>query len=78
MNGVHARENEPVSHEPWEGQVFALRRAMGAWGKWNIDVTRHEGELVPAAEYLRISYYERQFAAFLGWARPPVKPRRIR
>jgi hypothetical protein len=55
MNGVHdmggmqgmgpiqAEANEPVFHEPWEGRMFALRRAMGAWGKWNIDVTRHEG-----------------------------------
>lgn len=77
MNGVHdmggmhgmgpiqEEKNEPVFHEPWEGRVFALRRAMGAWGKWNIDVTRHEVELVPPADYLRMSYYERQFAAFL-------------
>ena len=77
MNGVHdmggmhgmgpiqEEKNEPVFHEPWEGRVFALRRAMGAWGKWNIDVTRHEVELVPPVDYLRMSYYERQFAAFL-------------
>ena len=77
MNGVHdmggmhgmgpiqIEKNEPVFHEPWEGRVFALRRAMGAWGKWNIDSSRHEVELVPAAEYLRLSYYARQFAAFL-------------
>ncbi len=45
--------------------MFALRRAMGAWRKWNIDVSRHEVELVPPADYLRMSYYERQFAAFL-------------
>ncbi len=45
--------------------MFALRRAMGAWGKWNIDVMRHEVELVPPADYLRMSYYERQFGAFL-------------
>jgi nitrile hydratase subunit beta len=76
MNGVHdmggmhgmgpirEEKNEPVFHEPWEGRVFALRRAMGAWGKWNIDVTRYEVELVPTAEYLRMSYYERQLAAF--------------
>ncbi len=77
MNGVHdmggmhgmgpiqEEKNEPVFHARWEGRVFALRRAMGAWQKWNIDVTRHEVELVPAAEYLRMSYYERQLAAFL-------------
>jgi nitrile hydratase len=77
MNGVHdmggmhgmgpivEERNEPVFHHSWEARVFALRRAMGAWGKWNIDVSRHEVELVPPADYLRMSYYERQFAAFL-------------
>lgn len=77
MNGVHdmggmhgmgpiqVEEGEPVFHHPWEGRVFALRRAMGAWHKWNIDVSRHEVELVPPADYLRMSYYARQFAAFL-------------
>ena len=71
MNGVHdmggmhgmgpiQREaNEPVFHAPWEGRVFALNRALGAWGKWNIDASRHQKELIPAAEYLRMSYYER-------------------
>jgi nitrile hydratase beta subunit len=77
MNGVHDmggmhgmgpienEKNEPVFHEPWEGRVFALRRAMGAWRKWNIDATRHEIELVAPADYLRLSYYARQFVAFL-------------
>ncbi len=76
MNGVHdmggmhgmgpiqEEKNEPVFHHPWESRVFALRRATGAWGKWNIDFSRHEIELLPPADYLRMSYYERQFAAF--------------
>src|SRR5256884_8447951 len=62
MNGVHDmggmhgmapvqnEKTEPVFHAPWEGRVFALRRAMAAWGKWNIDATRHEVELIPPAE----------------------------
>jgi nitrile hydratase len=65
MGPIEEEENEPVFHHPWEGRVFALRRAMGAWHKWNIDVTRHEVELVPPADYLRMNYYERQFVAFL-------------
>lgn len=77
MNGVHdmggmhgfgpirAEKNEPVFHARWEGRVFALRRAMAAWGKWNIDVVRHGVELVPAADYLRLGYYERQLVAFI-------------
>src|SRR5215469_10713954 len=65
MGPIEKEENEPVFHEPWEARVFALRRAMGAWKRWNIDNTRYEVELVPAAEYLRLSYYARQFTAFL-------------
>jgi nitrile hydratase len=71
MNGIHdmggmhgmgpiQRElNEPVFHAPWEGRVFALNRAVGAWGKWNIDASRHVKELIQPEEYLRISYYEK-------------------
>jgi nitrile hydratase beta subunit len=65
MGPVQAEKNEPVFHARWEGRVFALRRAMAAWGKWNIDTTRYEVELVPPAEYLRSSYYERQLIAFV-------------
>jgi nitrile hydratase len=77
MNGVHDmggmhgmgpiehEENEPVFHARWEARIFALNRALGAWGKWNIDASRHSRELIPAAEYLRMSYYER-FLAGLG------------
>ena len=77
MNGVHdmggmqdmgpvkAERNEPVFHHSWEGRIFALRRAMGAWRKWNIDASRYAVELVPPVDYLRLSYYERQFVAFL-------------
>ena len=45
MNGVHDmggmqgmgaiwyEKDEPVFHAPWEGRVYAMNRAMGAWGK---------------------------------------------
>ncbi len=71
MNGVHDmggmhgmgpieyEKNEPVFHARWEARVFALTRAMGAWRKWNIDAGRHGIELLPASDYLRMSYYER-------------------
>ena len=65
MGPVEAEKNEPVFHHPWESRVFALRRAIGAWGKWNIDATRYAVELVPPEKYLSQSYYERQFTAFL-------------
>jgi nitrile hydratase len=54
-------KNEPVFHAPWEARVYALTRAMSAWGKWNLDASRHALELMPAADYLRMSYYERWF-----------------
>ena len=77
MNGVHdmggmhgfgpvEREpDEPVFHRRWEARLFALRHAMGAWRKWNIDASRHERELIPPAEYLRMSYYERWLAGLV-------------
>jgi nitrile hydratase subunit beta len=77
MNGVHdmggmqgmgpiqEEDYEPVFHQWWEGRVFGLRRAMAAWGKWNIDATRAAFELLPPADYFRMSYYQRQFTGFL-------------
>ena len=74
MNGIHdmggmqglgpidPEQHEPVFHEPWEARVFALVRAMGAWRKWNIDASRFQREQIPAAEYLRMSYYEKWLA----------------
>lgn len=71
MNGVHdmggmhgmgpvvSEKNEPVFHSRWEARAFALTLAMGAWRKWNIDASRHARELIPAAMYLRMSYYEK-------------------
>jgi nitrile hydratase subunit beta len=71
MNGVHDmggdqgmgpiqyEKNEPVFHAPWEGRVYAINRAMGAWRKWTIDGSRHGIELLPPADYLAMSYYER-------------------
>jgi nitrile hydratase len=71
MGGMHGfgsvehESDEPVFHARWEGRVFALRRAMGAWRRWNIDATRHSVELLPPPQYLAQSYFQRQFEAFL-------------
>jgi nitrile hydratase len=65
MGGMHGlgpvqyEKDEPVFHARWEARTFALNLAMRAWGKWNIDGSRHQIELIPAAEYLRMSYYEK-------------------
>jgi nitrile hydratase len=77
MNGVHdmggmhgmgpimAEKDEPVFHHAWEGRIFAMNRAMGAWRKWNLDASRLSRELIPPAEYLRMSYYERFVAGLV-------------
>ena len=80
MNGVHdmggmhgmgpiePEPNQPVFHEPWEGRVFALfTRGMGPWGRGrNWGSFRFELESIPAAEYLRMSYYERWFTMLVS------------
>ena len=70
MNGVHdlggmhgfgpvgLEPDEPVFHAEWERRTFALRLAMGAWRRWNIDMSRDAREQMPPAEYLATSYYE--------------------
>ncbi len=65
MGPVQPERDEPVFHERWEGRVFAIARAMGAWRKWNIDASRFQRELIPAADYLRMSYYEKWLAGLL-------------
>jgi nitrile hydratase len=59
MGPLEYEQNEPVFHAPWEARVYALTRAMRAWGKWNLDASRHALELIPAVDYIRMSYYER-------------------
>ncbi len=71
MNGVHdmggmhglgplaPETDEPVFHAPWEARVFALSSATGAWGRWNIDAGRQQIEQMPAADYLRATYFEK-------------------
>ena len=53
MGPLHYERDEPVFHTRWEGRVFALNRAMGAWRRWNIDAFRYEIERIPPADYLR-------------------------
>jgi len=71
MNGVHDmgglqdmgpiqyEKDEPVFHAEWEGRVYGIDASLRAAGKWNLDTWRHEIELLPPADYLRMTYYER-------------------
>jgi len=69
MGGMHGlgpisyEQNEPVFHSPWESRVYAMSMAMGGWRKWSVDALRHQIELLPAADYLSLSYYEKWLAA---------------
>jgi nitrile hydratase beta subunit len=70
MNGAHdlggmhgfgpvvAEPNEPVFHADWERRAFGLTLAMGAWRRWNLDMSRSVREQMLPAEYLATSYYE--------------------
>jgi nitrile hydratase len=68
MGGVHGfgavevEPDEPVFHAEWERRAFALTRAMGATGPWNLDQVRFAREDRHPAGYLALSYYERWFA----------------
>jgi nitrile hydratase subunit beta len=65
MGGMHGmgpvviEKDEPVFHANWEARVYAMQRATGFLGKWNIDVSRFSRERMPPAEYLAATYYER-------------------
>lgn len=59
MGPVEIERNEPVFHEPWEARAFALTVACAFHRKWNIDMSRHSRERMPAARYLAASYYEK-------------------
>src|SRR5260370_16723472 len=65
MGPIAHEADEPVFHEPWEARVFALNRATGALGKWNIDAGRHARERIAPADYLRMSYYEKWLAGLI-------------
>ena len=65
MGPIEYEKDEPLFHSRWEGRVYALAIAIGTWRKWNLDASRHQRELIPGPEYLRMSYYEKWFAALV-------------
>jgi nitrile hydratase len=55
--------NAPVFKQDWHARALAVTLAAGALGQWNLDITRHSRERLPAADYSRFSYYEKWIAA---------------
>lgn len=78
MNGVHDMggmhgmgpighdPNEPIFHHEWEGRVWAMFRATGAYGRGVWKNFRFELEQIPPAEYLRMPYYEKWFTVLVN------------
>jgi nitrile hydratase beta subunit len=58
MGAIEYAKTEPVFHEAWEGRVYAMSYAVQGTGKLRLGL-RPPLESIPAAEYLRMSYYER-------------------
>jgi nitrile hydratase subunit beta len=59
MGPVQYERDEPVFHAFWEGRVYGINASLRALGYWNLDAWRYQIELLPAADYLRMTYYER-------------------
>jgi len=63
MGGMHGMgpiapdADEAPFHRVWEGRVHAMVVATPT--RSNIDAGRHRRERIPAAEYLRMTYYEK-------------------
>src|SRR6185295_15937493 len=66
MGPINHETNEPVFHGEWEGRVYAITRLLRAGGgRQNLDNSRYLIELLPPADYLRMSYYEKWLARLL-------------
>lgn len=55
-------ETAPVFHENWHARALALTLSTGAWGQWNIDISRHARERLSPLDYATMSYYEKWLA----------------
>jgi nitrile hydratase subunit beta len=64
MGSIEREKNEPVFHARWESRVFALRRAMRPWPKFNGKSNRYHIELIPPEEQLRLSYHAKFVVSF--------------
>src|SRR5262249_39542550 len=70
MNGAHdlggmhgfgpvvPEPDEPAFHADWERRAFGLTLAMGAWRRWNLDMSRSAREQMPPAESVATPSYE--------------------
>lgn len=59
MGPVQHEKEEPVFHAAWEGRIYGIDKSLRALRMWNLDAWRHQIELLPPGDYLRMTYYER-------------------
>jgi nitrile hydratase len=59
MGPIRIEKDEPLFHAPWERRMFALFNALDT--TW--PVLRSQIDLIPPADYLHMSYYEKWLAA---------------
>lgn len=59
LGAIAPEADEPVYHAPWEARVHAMTLTSFGWGRWTLDAWRHQQEVVPGPDYLKMSYYER-------------------
>lgn len=52
-----------VFHQDWHARALAVTLACGAFGKWNIDISRHAREQLSPQDYARFHYYEKWISA---------------
>jgi nitrile hydratase subunit beta len=64
MGPIRPEKNEPVFHAPWEGRMYAMNIAVD--GDWPDGAGRFQRELIPPADYLRMSYYEKWLAGLVA------------
>jgi len=57
MGPIQYEKDEPVFHAVWEGRIYGINASL--MRNWNLDAWRYQIELLPPAEYLQLSYYER-------------------
>lgn len=78
MNGLHdlggmqgfgpvvPEPETPVFHAEWHKRALAVTLAMGAWGRWTLDESRHARETLPPKDMVGLSYYERWLSALVA------------
>jgi nitrile hydratase beta subunit len=62
---IDPRNNDGPFHDEWEKRALALTLGVGAAGLWNLDITRHARESLPAAQYVSFTYFEIWIAAMM-------------